>query len=139
MIKQFGRVNWLGKKFKIVSAMAIFLKQIPNAGLAGKKYDPALWKHRTHLNRDIYAVHVRHDDVTQENPRAALPRLFNRGLTVIGNGYLKAMLGEDHLERIGDVRFVVGNENLRLISSIVGHVDSRVDSAVQKLYANIRI
>jgi hypothetical protein len=111
---------WLGKDFELVSLGTRTLEQIGGGSLAGEKEDLTAGEKSANIDGCFDAVHIRHDDVADDEVRMDIPGALHRSSTGINGGRIEPVLVENDCKGIGDNPLVVNHKNFRLRLAI-GH------------------
>src|SRR5258707_8078707 len=93
--QQILGMDGFGQDFKFVALGASLFQQVRGGSLAREQQDLAAGKDFADSNRRLNAIHVRHDDVADNQVRTAIAGAFHRGGAGINRGSVKSILVQD--------------------------------------------
>jgi len=112
--QQFVRMYGLIEDVEVVASGAGALHQVNGGRLTGEQEDFAVGQHFTDADGDLNAVHVGHDDVTDQEGRLEIESFAERGMPGIRDLAVIAALAEDKAQGIGNQNLVICDQHLQL-------------------------
>jgi len=121
--KQILRVDGLGEDFKFIPTHTRVFQQISRCRLTGEKQNFAARQESANVNCCLDAVHVRHNDVADNQVWFSSPGKIDGIIPGVGGGSIEARLVQNDGQCIGDDMLIIHYKYAGLCL-VIRHVSS---------------